>query len=98
MNALPRGWREAPLFDIAELHDNRRVPLNQIQRSQRQGPYPYYGANGLVDHIDGYMYDGQYVLLAEDGGYFDEPERGVAYEVDGQFWVNNHAHVLKPRD
>jgi type I restriction enzyme, S subunit len=60
------------------------------------GDHPYYGANGLVDHVGEYLFDGEHVLLAEDGGHFDEPSRGVAYRVDGQFWVNNHAHILRP--
>jgi len=70
--------------------------LNASQRAGREGPYPYYGANGQVDSIDDYRYEGPHVLVAEDGGYFDEPSRGVAYEVNGRFWVNNHAHVLRP--
>lgn len=96
MSGLPAGWAEARFPDIADVLDSRRVPLNARERAERQGPFPYYGANGLVDHIDGYLFEGEHVLLAEDGGHFDEPERGVAYEVDGQFWVNNHAHILQP--
>jgi type I restriction enzyme S subunit len=61
-----------------------------------RGDYPYYGANGLVDHVNDFLFDGEYTLLAKDGGYFDEPKRGVAYEVTGRFWVNNHAHILEP--
>jgi type I restriction enzyme S subunit len=58
------------------------------------GDFPYYGANGQVGTVGDYLFDGEYILLAEDGGYFDQPERGVAYQVSGQFWVNNHAHIL----
>ncbi|MBG0810832.1 restriction endonuclease subunit S [Methylosinus sp. H3A] len=96
MSELRDGWSEAPLTEVITLHDGRRIPLNQEQRQSRQGKYAYYGANGVVDHIDDYIFDGQYVLLAEDGGYFDQPERGVAYAVDGRFWVNNHAHIIEP--
>ena len=96
MSELPQGWVEAPLLDVVELHDNRRIPLNSTERAAKQGEYPYYGANGLVDHISDYIFDGHYVLLAEDGGNFDKPERGVAYEAEGRFWVNNHAHILAP--
>ena len=98
MSELPNGWVEAGLLDIVELHDTKRIPLNKTERSARQGSYPYYGANGLVDHIDGYLFEGEHVLLAEDGGNFDIPGKPVAYRVDGKFWVNNHAHILKPRD
>lgn len=96
MSDLPEGWIEASFPEIADILDSRRVPLNGPERAKRKGTFPYYGANGLVDHIDGYLFEGPHVLLAEDGGHFDEPERGVAYTVDGQFWVNNHAHILKP--
>jgi type I restriction enzyme S subunit len=72
------------------------VPLNATQRAAMQGPYAYFGANGLVDHVNDYLFEGDYVLLAEDGGYFDDPVRGVAYEASGKFWVNNHAHILGP--
>lgn len=90
-------WTMAPLLKVVELQDGQRVPLNATERAKRKGNFPYYGANGLVDHVDDYIFDGDYVLLAEDGGNFDKPERGVAYEVSGKFWVNNHAHILKPR-
>jgi type I restriction enzyme S subunit len=96
MSELPEGWAEATVTEIVGLHDARRVPLNAAQRAGMKGNFPYYGANGLVDHVDDYLFDGDYVLLAEDGGYFDDPSRGVAYEVSGRFWVNNHAHILKP--
>lgn len=97
MTVIPEGWTLTPLMEMVDLHDSRRVPLNQLQRAERQGPFPYYGANGLVDSINDYIFDGEYVLLAEDGGYFDDPSRGVAYEVSGKFWVNNHAHILSPK-
>lgn len=96
MSMLPQGWAETTVTTIAELHDARRVPLNARQRAEMKGPFPYYGANGLVDHVNDYLFDGDFVLLAEDGGYFDDPVRGVAYQASGKFWVNNHAHILKP--
>jgi type I restriction enzyme S subunit len=94
MNDLPSGWSFVPLMDNVDLHDSRRIPLNQTQRAVRKGPYPYYGANGQVDSINEYIFDGDFILVAEDGGYFDDPTRTVAYEASGKFWVNNHAHIL----
>lgn len=91
---LPQGWEEAPLLDVVELHDSRRVPLNAAERAAMPGSYPYYGANGQVGSVGDFLFEGKHILVAEDGGYFDQPERGVAYEVDGRFWVNNHAHIL----
>jgi type I restriction enzyme S subunit len=93
---LPPGWVEAKLEDVFEVCDNLREPVNADERAQRIGSYPYYGANGQAGTIDDFRYDGDFVLLAEDGGYFDEPSRGVAYRASGKFWVNNHAHVLRP--
>lgn len=95
MSGLPDGWEICPLAEVVDICDSDRVPLNATERSVRQGPYPYFGANGQVDSIDDYRYEGDFVLVAEDGGYFDDPRRGVAYEVSGRFWVNNHAHVLR---
>src|SRR6201997_2946052 len=96
MTELPRGWVNAAVTQFASLHDNVRIPLNAKQREAMQGEYPFYGANGLVDHVNDFLFEGEYTLLAEDGGYFDDPKRGVAYEATGKFWVNNHAHILKP--
>ena len=98
MTALPAGWRYAPLMEVVTLHDSKRIPLNAQQRAAKNGPYPYYGANGQVDSVNEYISDGDYILLAEDGGYFDDPSRGVAYEASGKFWVNNHAHILSPQN
>ena len=96
MSDLPKGWLYTSLIDIVTLHDNKRIPLNQKQRLERKGSYPYYGANGQIDSVNDFIFDGNYILLAEDGGYFDDPSRRVAYEVSGKFWVNNHAHILSP--
>jgi len=93
---LPEGWRWVALDEAASIEDGRRVPLNSDERANRRGPYPYFGANGQVDSIDEFRYEGDHVLVAEDGGYYDDPSRGVAYLASGKFWVNNHAHVLRP--
>lgn len=82
--------------DVVEIFDALRIPVNAKERASRSGPYPYFGANGQAGTIDDYLFDGEYILLAEDGGYFDDPARGVAYRAGGRFWVNNHAHVVKP--
>jgi type I restriction enzyme S subunit len=95
-DGLPPGWIKAPLGSVVEILDSRRIPLNSDQRAVRPGPYPYYGANGQAGVIDDYLFDGDYALLAEDGGYFDDRKRGVAYRATGRFWVNNHAHIVGP--
>lgn len=63
-----------------------------------KGPYPYYGANGIQDYVAEYLFDDELVLLAEDGGNFGSKDRPIAYRVSGKCWVNNHAHVLKPKN
>ena len=95
---LPKNWAESTLEDIAEIHDNLREPVNSIERKNRLGPYPYYGATGQVGWIDDYKQDGVYVLLGEDGAPFFDSTKDTAYLVSGKCWVNNHAHVLKGRD
>ena len=97
-SAVPVGWKEVDLGDASVVLDNLRVPLSGVQRVNRRGPFPYCGANGVLDHIDDYMIDDDVVLLAEDGGNFDQwRTRPIAYRMKGKIWVNNHAHVLKAR-
>lgn len=86
----------ARLEEICEILDSKRVPITAKDRVA--GPYPYYGANGVQDYVADYIFDDELVLLAEDGGYFGSSERPIAYRVSGKCWVNNHAHVLKPKD
>ncbi len=83
------------LEDCCEILDSMRVPITSSDRVE--GPYPYYGANGIQDHVAEYIFDDELVLLAEDGGNFGSKERPIAYRVSGKCWVNNHAHVLKPK-
>ena len=82
------------LEDCCEILDSMRVPITAADR--KEGPYPYYGANGIQDHVADYIFDDELVLLAEDGGNFGSKTRPIAYRVSGKCWVNNHAHVLKP--
>ena len=83
------------LEDCCEILDPQRVPITASDR--KEGPYPYYGANGIQDHVADYIFDDELVLLAEDGGNFGSKEKPIAYRVSGKCWVNNHAHVLKPK-
>ena len=76
--------------------DGHRVPLSMEDRSARPGDFPYYGASGVVDHLDDYLFDETLVLLGEDGAQLGVPEFPVARVVAGKIWVNNHAHVLRP--
>lgn len=98
MSKLPDHWRLSTLDLLVDVLDYARIPLNKRERAQRDGPYPYYGANGQVGKVNDYIFDGDFVLIAEDGGHFDNPSRAVAYKASGRFWVNNHAHVVRPRE
>lgn len=81
--------------DCCEILDSMRIPITAKDREK--GEYPYYGANGIQDYVTDYIFDDELVLLAEDGGNFGSMERPIAYRVSGKCWVNNHAHVLKPK-
>jgi len=94
--SLGQHWPIRPLGDVCEFLDNLRRPVTESDRIA--GPYPYYGANGQQGRINGYIFDEPLVLLAEDGGYFGDSSRSIAYRIDGKTWVNNHAHVLRPKD
>ena len=92
------AWQTKRLGEIADCLDNVRIPLNETQRAIMPGPYPYCGANGVLDYVNDYVLDDDVVLIAEDGGYFDEfLTRPIAYRMSGKIWVNNHAHVLKAK-
>lgn len=84
------------LENCCEILDSKRFPITATDR--KEGPYPYYGANGVQDYVAEYIFDDELVLLAEDGGNFGSKTRSIAYRVSGKCWVNNHAHVLKPKE
>lgn len=86
---------ECRLSDIADIHNSKRVPLNSREREKKKGIYPYYGASGIVDYIDNYLFEGEYVLISEDGENLRSRNTPIAFKADGKFWVNNHAHIVK---
>ncbi len=93
-NSINGAYPIKRLGEVVEFLDSKRRPVTESDR--RAGPYPYYGANGIQGTIDEFIFDEPLVLLAEDGGHFGEPDRGIAYRIAGKTWVNNHAHVLRP--
>ena len=89
-------WEEKKLEEVAECLDNLRKPLNSNEREKIKGSIPYYGANGIQGYINNYIFNEELVLLAEDGGNFDDYlTKPIAQYVQGKSWINNHAHVLK---
>jgi len=94
---LPPGWASTRLGDVVDVLDSQRVPVNAKERESRRGSVPYYGAAGQVGWIDRPIFQEELVLLGEDGVQFFQPEARKAYRISGPSWVNNHAHVLRPR-
>ena len=92
---LSPSWQKVQLRSAVEFLDYLRRPVTKIDRTD--GEYPYYGANGQQGTIDDFIFDEPLILLAEDGGNFGQEGRTVAYKVEGKCWVNNHAHVLRPK-
>lgn len=82
------------LSDLCVILDAKRKPLSALQRAKKQGIYPYYGAQGIIDHLDDYLLDGEYLLVAEDGANLETRNQPIANIAKGKIWVNNHAHVL----
>lgn len=84
------------LGEVVEVLDHLRIPVNSEARAKRKGDVPYYGANGLQGWIDKPIFNEPLILMAEDGGNFDDySTRPIAYRIDGPAWVNNHAHIIK---
>ena len=98
---LPAGWSITALSHIIDLFDSKRKPIKAEERARRiEGKdvlYPYYGATGLVGYIDDYLIEGKFLLLGEDGAPFLDQYAEKAYAVEGKIWVNNHAHLVRPK-
>lgn len=96
---LPEGWRIKTLGDVAHILDYKRKPLSAEQRTLIKGRYPYFGAMSIIDYIDDYIFDGVYLLFAEDGvNVVDENGHPNLQYVYGKFWLNNHAHIMQGND
>ncbi|MEI7833454.1 MAG: restriction endonuclease subunit S [bacterium] len=87
------GWVETTLDKLSTNLDNKRIPITKSDRSS--GKYPYYGASGIVDYVNNYIFDGDTLLISEDGANLIARSTPIAFSVSGKYWVNNHAHILK---
>jgi type I restriction enzyme S subunit len=94
------GWEEGTLDEAIDLFDNLRVPLSKMQRLEMQDGvlYPYYGAATIMDYVNSYIFDGEYILLGEDGTVQTDDGFPILQYATGKFWVNNHAHVLQAKE
>ena len=93
---VPVEWDIKALGKISQFLDNQRKPVKENERSF--GIYPYYGASGIIDYVDDYLFDGEYVLLGEDGANIVMRSSPLAFKAKGKMWINNHAHVISPND
>ena len=94
----PQHWRLVRVKDVMDFFNTIRVPLSAAERGvMSERTYDYYGASGVIDKVEDYRFDGTYILVAEDGANLLSRSKPLAFLATGKFWVNNHAHILKPR-
>ena len=98
LGEVPEHWEVGPLKRFLGSLNYKRVPLSSEERSGRQGDYPYYGASGVIDSVDAYLFDESLVLVSEDGANLLMRSTPISFEAHGRYWVNNHAHILMPSD
>ena len=108
-NILPRGYKDSPLGiipkewevkmlgEVCTFLDSQRIPIKDADRGKMQGKYPYYGASGIIDYVNDYIFDDDLILLGEDGANIIMRSTPLAFLVNGKVWINNHAHVLKTK-
>lgn len=92
---IPEHWDVVPFGKVSNNFDGQRIPIKSGDRQEIQGDYPYYGAQGIIDYVNDYIFDGEYLLIAEDGENVKSRKNDIAFLVNGKFWVNNHAHIVQ---
>ncbi|MEN3760333.1 restriction endonuclease subunit S [Aeromonas veronii] len=92
--SLPDGWAWLNFDSLVENLDGKRIPIKTSERSKDKAIYPYYGATGIIDYVDDYIYEGEKLLISEDGANLVARKYPIAFLADGKYWVNNHAHVV----
>ena len=92
---VPSGWTYQPISESINFYDSKRIPLSSMQRDEMDKIYPYYGAAKLMDYVDDYLFDGEYLLFGEDGTVITSDGFPILQLVNDKFWVNNHAHVIR---
>jgi type I restriction enzyme S subunit len=90
-------WEKKRLGDISLFLDGRRKPIKSDDRNKMKGQYPYYGASGIIDYVNNYIFDEELILLGEDGENIISRNSPLAFRVSGKCWINNHAHVIIPK-
>jgi type I restriction enzyme, S subunit len=95
IGVIPEDWETCTLGDAVDFLDIQRKPIRESERAKMRGIYPYYGASGIVDYVNNYLFDEELILLGEDGENILSRNSRLAFRVSGKIWVNNHAHVLR---
>jgi len=95
---IPEGWEVKKLGKCIKIFDSQRIPLSNKERELKKGTIPYYGATGIMDYVDDYIFNDDYILLAEDGSVMNENGFPIIQFIWGKTWVNNHAHVIQAND
>ena len=98
LGKIPKGWRIGKIKDVIKIFDGKRIPLSTMERENRKGNIPYYGATTIIDFIDNHIFDGKFLLLGEDGSVVHDDGTPFIQYVSGKFWVNNHAHVIQGKN
>lgn len=93
---IPSDWEITSLQNAVVFLDSRRIPIKDSDRAKMVGRYPYYGASGIIDYVNDWIFDDDLILLGEDGANIVDRSSRLAFEIHGKCWVNNHAHVMKP--
>ena len=97
LGPIPEDWEVKRLGEVCTFLDSQRIPIKDADRGKMQGEYPYYGASGIIDYVNDYIFDDDLILLGEDGANILLRSTPLAFLVSGKVWVNNHAHVLKTK-
>ena len=98
LGKIPKGWKIEKIKNVIKIFDKQRIPLSTMERMNRKGKYPYYGATSIIDYIDDYIFDGIFLLIGEDGSVIDENNLPFVQYVNGKIWVNNHTHIIQGKN
>ncbi len=95
---LEEKYEKKQLKEIVDNYDGKRIPIKSFDRESMSGEYPYYGASGIIDYVNDYIFDGEYLLISEDGANLTVRKYPIAFIANGKFWVNNHAHIVSAKE
>jgi type I restriction enzyme, S subunit len=95
---IPKEWEVNSIGELCDFFDHLRIPVKSYDRAKKTGKYPYYGAQGIIDWVDDFLFDGIFLLIAEDGANLKTKSLPIAFRASGKFWVNNHAHIVQPKN